>query len=290
MTEESPRQAADERPGLRADCAHCAGLCCVAPSFTASTDFAVNKAAGEPCQHLRQDFACGIHDDLRGRGFPGCTVYDCFGAGQKVVQVTFGGQDWRRSPQLAESMFATFGIVRHLHELLWYLTEALTLRPARPVHGELQRALEQTALLTELGAEVLPELDVAGHRDEVNALLLRTSELVRAEAPGRRIERRGADLIGKNLRGADLRGANLRGAYLIGADLSGADLRMADLIGADCRGTDLSDARLGESIFLTQFQVNAARGNVGTQLPPALLRPKHWAPSAAAAPSPGGPR
>jgi len=217
-------------------------------------------------------------------------VYDCFGAGQKVVQVTFGGQDWRRSPQLAESMFATFGIVRHLHELLWYLTEALTLRPARPVHGELQRALEQTALLTELGAEVLPELDVAGHRDEVNALLLRTSELVRAEAPGRRIERRGADLIGKNLRGADLRGANLRGAYLIGADLSGADLRMADLIGADCRGTDLSDARLGESIFLTQFQVNAARGNVGTQLPPALLRPKHWAPSAAAAPSPGGPR
>ncbi|HEY0572752.1 MAG TPA: pentapeptide repeat-containing protein [Pseudonocardia sp.] len=281
MTEESTGPA-DERPGLRADCARCAGLCCVAPGFTASTDFAVDKPAGQPCQHLGEDFACGIHHDLRNRGFPGCTVYDCFGAGQKVVQITFGGQDWRRSPRLAESMFAAFGIVRHLHELLWYLTEALTLHAARPLHGELQRALEQTTTLTELGAEELRKLDVAGHRDEVNALLLRTSELVRAEAPGRRIERRGADLIGKNLRGADLRGANLRGAYLIGADLSGADLRMADLIGADFRGADLSDARLGESIFLTQFQVNAARGNLGTQLPRALLRPGHWAASAAA--------
>jgi uncharacterized protein YjbI with pentapeptide repeats len=272
----------DWRLELRADCGRCSGLCCVALPFARSADFAIDKDAGKPCPNLETDFRCGMHTQLRQKGFTGCTVYDCFGAGQKVVQVTFGGQDWRRSPRLAESMFAAFGIVRHLHELLWYLTEALTLRPARPLHGELERALERTALLTQLGAAELRELDVAGHRDEVNALLLRTSELVRAEAPGRRIERRGADLIGKNLRGADLRGANLRGAYLIGADLSGADLRMADLIGADFRGTDLSDARLGESIFLTQFQVNAARGNLGTQLPRALLRPGHWTASAAA--------
>jgi hypothetical protein len=29
------------------------------------------------------------------------------------------------------------GIMRNLHELLWYLTEVLTLQPARPLHGEL---------------------------------------------------------------------------------------------------------------------------------------------------------
>ena len=66
---------------LRADCERCFGLCCVAPAFSASADFAIDKPAGHPCPHLRPDFRCGIHTDLRGRGFRGCAVYDCFGAG-----------------------------------------------------------------------------------------------------------------------------------------------------------------------------------------------------------------
>ncbi|HZC25622.1 MAG TPA: GAF domain-containing SpoIIE family protein phosphatase, partial [Actinopolymorphaceae bacterium] len=43
---------------LRADCSRCAGLCCVAPSFSASADFAIDKAAGRACPHLRTDFRC----------------------------------------------------------------------------------------------------------------------------------------------------------------------------------------------------------------------------------------
>ncbi|MDF2646281.1 MAG: hypothetical protein K0Q73_2086, partial [Paenibacillus sp.] len=87
---------------------------------------------------------------------------------------------------------------------------------------------------------------------------------------------RGADLIGANLKGADLRGANLRGAYLIAANLKGADLRVADLIGADFRDADLSGANLTDSIFLTQAQLNAAKGDGNTKLPPSLTRPTHW--------------
>lgn len=115
-------------------------------------------------------------------------------------------------------------------------------------------------------------------------MLLRTSELVRAEASHQvkdtrdrhKTIDRGADLIGANLRGADLRGANLRGAYLIAADLSDADLRVADFIGADFRDANLSGANLTDSIFLTQAQLNAAKGNTNTKLPPALLHPTHW--------------
>jgi len=36
---------------------------------------------------------CGTHDALREQGFPGCDVFDCFGAGQHVVQVAFGFWD-----------------------------------------------------------------------------------------------------------------------------------------------------------------------------------------------------
>ena len=38
-------------------------------------------------------------------------------------------------------MFAVLPVMRQLHELLWYLTEALALPAARPVHDELREAL-----------------------------------------------------------------------------------------------------------------------------------------------------
>jgi uncharacterized protein YjbI with pentapeptide repeats len=261
---------------LRADCGSCFGLCCVAPAFSASADFAIDKAAGHPCPNLRTDFHCNIHDRLRPQGFTGCTVYDCFGAGQKVARVTFGGQDWRQTPQIAARMFSVFTVMRQLHELLWYLTEALTLPSARPLHAELRLALDETERLTYNSPGALVELDVVAHRSQVNGLLLRTSQLVRAGARRQAVDHRGADLIGKNLRGADLRGADLRGAYLIGADLSGADLSLADVIGADFRGADLRGADLTGSIFLTQAQLDAAKGDLGTKLPPSLGHPAHW--------------
>ncbi|MEV4110354.1 pentapeptide repeat-containing protein [Nonomuraea sp. NPDC049695] len=260
--------------GLLADCESCFGLCCVALPFSASADFAADKDAGQPCRNLRDDFRCSIHARLRERGYPGCTVFDCFGAGQKVSQVTFGGTSWREAPGTAKQMYAVFPVMRQLHELLWYLAEALTLEPARAVHAELAQALAETERLTRESADVLEKLDVAAHRAEVNTLLLRASELARAGRQGK--DRRGADLIGARLTGADLRAANLRGAYLIGADLRGADLREADLIGADLRGADLSGADLTGSIFLTQAQLNAAKGDAATRLPSTLTRPAHW--------------
>ena len=274
----SPATAGDHARfrGLRADCDRCFALCCVAPAFAASADFALTKPAGQACPNLRADCRCGIHAALRERGFRGCVVYDCFGAGQKVSQVTFGGQDWRRDLHTAQQMFAVFSSMRALHELLWYLTEALSLPAARPLHTALRRALEKTERLTYTSSAALLELDVAAFRQDVNALLLRTSELVRAGVRDTKKDYRGTDLIGANLSAADLRGANLRGAFLIGADLRGANLRLADLTGADLRDANLSGADLTGSLFLIQSQLDAAQGNAATTLPPAHNRPLHW--------------
>ncbi|MEV7512427.1 pentapeptide repeat-containing protein [Streptomyces sp. NPDC091201] len=263
-------------PLLQADCANCFALCCVALPFAKSTDFAVNKPAGTPCKNLREDFRCGIHTRLRDQGFQGCTVFDCFGAGQQVSQVTFEGRDWRAHPETRGEMFDVFPVMRRLHELLFYVDQALTLTAAAPVHADLRRVLDDTERHTRADARTLKTLDVEALRQEINALLLKTSELVRAEVPGRKKNHRGADLMGARLSGADLRGANLRGAYLIAANLSGADLRTADLIGADLRDTDLRGADLRGAIFLTQPQLNAARGNPTTKIPPTLTHPTHW--------------
>ncbi|MFH8486318.1 pentapeptide repeat-containing protein [Streptomyces longisporoflavus] len=286
MSEKQPRQPSrerqllplvgDDRQELRADCGSCFGLCCVALTFAKSSDFPVDKAAGTPCANLRQDFSCGIHQDLRQKGFSGCTVYDCFGAGQKVSQSTYGGTDWRRDPDSARQMFDVFPVMRQLHELLWYLTEAIALPEARPIGAELRRALDRTEGLTRGTPAEVAGTDVAAHREDVSVLLLRTSELARADIRRKKKDRRGADLFGARLKGADLRGVTLRGAYLIAADLRGADLRRADLIGADFRDADLRGADLTGSIFLTQSQVNAAKGDAATKLPQALARPAHW--------------
>ncbi|GGK40365.1 hypothetical protein GCM10010124_36400 [Pilimelia terevasa] len=261
---------------LRADCARCFALCCVAPAFAAGADFAVDKPAGQPCRHLRAgDFGCGIHAGLRERGFAGCTVFDCFGAGQQVAQVTFGGRDWRRHPELAAPMFAAFPVLRQVHELLWYVTEALALPAARPVHARLRAARAALDAAAALPAAALPDLDVAKLRARVNPDLRRASALARAGV-GRSADHAGADLVGRRLRGADLAGASLRGAQLIAADLRGATLRRADLTGADLRGADLRGADLTDALFLTAAQLASARGDGTTRLSGPLRHPDHW--------------
>jgi len=256
------------RDSLRADCGNCFGLCCVALTFAKSADFAIDKPAGDSCPNLQPDFRCGIHSKLRTRGFQGCTVYDCFGAGQKISQQA--GTSWR--DQSGQEMFAALPIMRQLHELLWYLADALDRAETKPIRPELTTAQQRIEALT---LKPVLDVDLGNERQSVNQLLLRTSELVRGN-PGKKKRRRGADLMGAVLRGADLSRADLRGCYLIGADLTGADLRKADCIGADFRDAELSDADLTEALFLTQSQANAARGNAGTKLPETLIRPSHW--------------
>jgi hypothetical protein len=201
-------------------------------------------------------------------------VFDCFGAGQQLTQVTFGGRSWRETPEIAAAQFAVLPVMRQLHEMLWYLTEALTLPGATALHDDVRTALETTQRLTAGPPDELAALDIAPHRAAVGHLLGRVSDAARAGA--RRRDRRGADLMGRDLRRTDLRGAGLRGAYLIGADLRGVDLGAADLLGADLRAADVRGADLSRCLFLTRPQVEAARGDTSTRLPVALETPAHW--------------
>ena len=275
----APAAAESTRPAtgpvLEADCASCFGLCCVAPAFFRSSEFAVDKPAGTPCLHLVGN-ACSIHDELRPRGFPGCTAYDCFGAGQVVAQRTYQGTSWRAAPATAPQMFRVFAVMRGLHELLWLLSEALALESSTPVRAALSTAVGATTALTESPAAALDGLELDRVRDQVVPLLREAGALARAGVPGPHHELAGADLSGQDLRGLDLRGADLRGAVLLGVDLRAADLHLADVTGADLRGADLRRADLGSTLFLTRVQVAGARGDHLTLLPTTLRRPAHW--------------
>lgn len=108
-------------PARRADCSQCAALCCAAFPFENSEDFGVEKAAGEPCLHLRGGGQCGIHADKAERGFSGCVRYDCAGVGQLVTQSLFGGRTWQDEPDLLAPMLEAFlgmRLARDVEDLL----------------------------------------------------------------------------------------------------------------------------------------------------------------------------
>ena len=259
---------------LCADCANCFGLCCVGLTFTASSDFPVDKPAGTPCPNLTAAHRCTVHDTLRERGYVGCVSYECIGAGQRVSQQTFGGRDWRWHSDIAAEMFAALPVMRQLHELLAYLADAAARPAARGLHETVRGAAAEVESYAAAGPRELLETDLDELRTRIGPLLREVSVLVRAGFAGP--DRAGADLAGADLHGADLRGADLRGGCLIAADLRSARLNTADLIGADLRAANLSGADLTDALYLTQAQLNSARGDLKTAISRPFERPGHW--------------
>jgi hypothetical protein len=220
---------------LAADCARCVGLCCVLLPFQQSADFAFDKAAGEPCRHLTPEHRCRIHEQLYAEGMRGCVAYDCFGAGQSVTQT---------------GRIEAFHVVEQVHEIAWYLTDAL------------DRNAPVSHLLAEAEALAAAARPTPGEVDELRS---RVAPALRAVAQAARAAydspraAAGVDHAGADLSGQDLRGADLRGALLIGANLQGADLADADLLGADLRGADLGGADVSRALYVTRRQLGSVR-------------------------------
>jgi hypothetical protein len=254
------------RPSLVADCGSCFALCCVLLPFAASSGFGIDKPGGTPCPHLARDDRCGIHATLREDGWSGCATFDCFGAGQQVSQVTYGGVSWRGHHNLGE-MAAVLSVMRPLHEMLWHLEEVAQRSPD-PAATELEA---EVVALTGATPDELLNVDLEALHDRVGAALGSASRRLRGGPSYRR-----RDLAGRNLRDQPLSDADLRGAVLIGADLRDLDLGCADLLGADLRDADVRGTDLGAVLFLSQAQVNAARGDATTRIPERLGRPSHW--------------
>ncbi|MFE3290236.1 pentapeptide repeat-containing protein [Rhodococcus sp. NPDC059234] len=244
-------------------------------------DFAEDKPAGSPCRHLESDFSCTVHEGLRSQGFRGCTVFDCFGAGQAVSQRLFSGVSWRERPDTQQRMFSAFKIVKQLHEMLWYLSEARERTYDPDAAREAREFASTIAALTRGGLVELFSVEMDVLHSAVRAVLVEISEEVRASyfaEVGHQDPRlaAGADLAGANLRARRLCGADLRGACLIATDLRGSDLTGVDLLGADLRDARLEGADLSAALYVTQPQVNAARGSGDTRLPTGVSAPPHW--------------
>lgn len=269
---------------LKIDCEKCFGFCCVALYFSKTEGFPNDKKAGTPCVNLKADFTCSDHKNLRKKGLKGCTAYDCFGAGQKVAQSTFNGKNWREFKELQNQMFEVFLVMRQLHEMLWYLGDALTFVSNKNMKDQLSIRIQEIDQLTKLDAHSIMSIDIEKYRTKVNSILRMANEIAKDKIAKYKINnsknkknlKLGYDFIGTNLTDTNLIGANFAGALLIAANMKNTDLKGANLIGADLRDADIRGANLEDAIFLTQSQINTAKGDYKTRLPKSLARPAYW--------------
>lgn len=224
----------------------------------------MDKAGGTPCVNLDTKDRCKVHADLRETGWRGCTIFECFGAGQHVSQVTYGGRSWRDPSVNRGEMAAVFSAMRLIHEMLFHLDDALA-RVAHATGGELR---DRLCHLRGAPREDVLAVDLDNLIEEVGEVLAEVSAEVRGRADARIF-----DMAGRDLRREVLLDSNFRGTLLIAADLRGVDLGRADMLGADLRDARLEGADLSEVLFLTQPQVNAARGDAATRIPARLRHP-----------------
>lgn len=258
------------------NCEKCCGLCCVALFFTKSDGFPKDKEAGIPCENLQPDYKCKIHSKLSQQGLKGCMAYDCFGAGQYVTGQLKSLPDWSMiSSKEADEIFNSYLVVLQVHQTLWYLSQCLILRRPQSETEQAQLLINEGNELIEEPLEVLAVLDTQPFCKKANKYLkhiCKEFETRFSEANKTKTN----NYMGENMKQKNLQGKDFSMSLLIAANLEQANLYGANFLGADMRDTNIQNTDLSQCLFLTQFQINAAKGNKHTVLPPYLYRPQLW--------------
>lgn len=260
---------------FRIKCNKCSGLCCTALYFSKYDGFPADKAAGIPCSYLDDCFRCSIHRELHSRHMKGCLVYDCCGAGQTVTSL-YGDENWKSNPPIAQEVFDVFVKTYYLQQILWHMSEVLTLLPAKSLWAEADSCIKELHLLLKSTPQIILDFDMEICRTKVNALLNKAWIMVKQQVGNPKDTAGKKDFMGHNFKKSRLNGCDFSSALLIAANLEECDLTGCNFLGADMRDTNIQNADLSESIFLTQGQINAAKGNLNTRIPGHLIRPSEW--------------
>lgn len=260
---------------LKSDCSKCSGLCCTALFFSKTDGFPENKSEGKPCLNLQKDFRCKIHGELEKSKMKGCIGYDCFGAGQQVTQIIYSGQTWWDMPKKAKEIFDVFVVVFQLFQIRYFLLEAMTILPARTLNEEIKAQIEENERICNCEPQNILMFDRENYKNKVNVLLKQVCSLLQKSlcCENKKIP---SNFLGKDFKNKDMSGLDLSTKLLIAANFNHCVFDGTIFLGADTRDTDFSNADLREAVFLSQGQINSAKGNRNTKLPQYLDYPITW--------------
>lgn len=255
---------------LKTNCSKCSGLCCVALFFSKMDGFPKDKKAGQPCNNLLDDFRCKIHTQLEDRNLKGCIGYDCFGAGQHVTQCIYQGKTYRDLTNQATEIFDVFIIVFQLYQVRYYLLEVLTLDISSKKKERIKDLIIENKKICNYFPNKLLSFNLNTYKDKINPVLKQICSQFKNNKKVPTI------FLAKNFKGEDMSGLDLSMKLLIAANFDSCKFDNTIFLGADTRDANFNDADLTKALFLTQGQVNSAKGNRNTKLPKHLNYPVTW--------------
>ena len=260
---------------LKIDCSKCSGLCCTALLFMKMDGFPENKKEGKPCSKLQNNYRCKIHNELEKQNMKGCLGYDCFGAGQYVTQCIYKGETWQTLKEKAKEIFDVFIIIFQLYQIRYFLEESKTIIPARELWSDIEKLINENEAICNSNSQNILDTDIDSYRNKVNIILKQVCASVMNCF--KNIDNNGLhDYMGKNFKKRDMSGLDLSMKLLIAANFDSCTFDGTVFLGADIRDANFSYADLSEAVFLTQGQVNSAKGNRNTKLPKNLNYPVTW--------------
>lgn len=257
---------------MKADCQRCCGLCCVSLHFAKSEGFPENKRAGLPCTQLTESHRCRIHAKLKQQKMKGCIGYDCFGAGQRVTQDLYDDHAWNDDTVSTKEMFDVFHNVYQLYQIRFFLLEALYINTSVHTQEELQKCLLVNEEICNASPSLIVTYPIDTYRDNVNHLL---KAVCKTHCKGSN-QNDAHVYLGRVYKGKDLSNHDFSMKLLLAADFTNCIFHGAVFLGADTRDTNFCNADLRQALFLSQGQVNSAKGNAKTKLPEHLHRPVTW--------------
>lgn len=258
-----------DKHNFKIDCSKCCGLCCSALFFSKVDGFPENKKAGIPCSNLQENFFCKIHNKLEETNLKGCIGYDCFGAGQYVTQNLYNGETWLTLKNKKDEIFNVFIIIYQLFQIRYYLEEGKNIIKSNNLINNIKDLiLENNAFITLSPTDIL-KINLKDYRAKVNICLKEVHNNLN-------IKKLNKVLYGKNFKLKNMNNLDLSMELLIGSNFDGCTFNETTFLGSDTRDANFSNANLSKAFFITQGQINSAKGNKNTRLPKDLDYPVTW--------------
>ncbi|WP_392486043.1 pentapeptide repeat-containing protein [Haloimpatiens sp. FM7315] len=260
---------------LKSDCSKCSGLCCVALFFSTIDGFPENKNAGNPCSKLQNNYRCKIHDELEKRNMKGCIGYDCFGAGQHVTQCIYKKETWQTLKEQSKEIFDVFIIIYQLYQIRYFLEEAKIVIPAKNLRNDIENLIDENKVLCNFTPDKIQHINIDNYRNKANLILKKVCDSI-TKSFNNSTSKQLTEFMGRTFKKRDMSGLDLSVKLLIATNFEGCIFNGTIFLGADTRDTNFSNADLSEAVFLTQGQINSAKGSRNTKLPKHLDYPVTW--------------
>jgi len=166
-------------------------------------------------------------------------------------------------------------IIFQLYQIRYFLEESTKIIPAKVLWNDIEKLIIENKALCNYNTKSILDIDIDSYKNKVNIIIKQVCNFV-IKTSNNSDNVMISDFSGKNFIKRDMSGLDLSMKLIIASNFDSCIFDGTVFLGADTRDADFSNADLRDAVFLTQGQINAAKGNRNTKLPKHLYYPITW--------------